>query len=278
MIDDILGEWDLILGENGRGEWDGRIVFRLGEGRIVVADADPDASGRPSRVELAGDTVRFEMLSAGSSRGNVHHTFELTLTPDGTLRGTRRRGLLARTPLVGRRVVAETGAQAPEALGGDTHAASVPPESDALAEIRARAAAAAERARFAAAQAAAAAAEAEAAEALEFARQAAARVAAARAAVNELGRPADAAAEPRTEVPSEVLAILPAPSQPPVFAPAPGAAAPTAPVAPVSPAPVSPALLSPGEHAPASVLDDSSAAEGHEPEDSDEEFSGSLAG
>ena len=64
MIDDILGEWDLILGENGRGDWDGRIVFQLAEGRIVVADADPDASGRPSRVELAGDTVRFEMLSA----------------------------------------------------------------------------------------------------------------------------------------------------------------------------------------------------------------------
>ncbi|MFT4285479.1 MAG: hypothetical protein QM598_11660, partial [Protaetiibacter sp.] len=111
MIDDILGEWDLILGESGRGDWDGRIAFLERDGRLLVQDADPESRSTPSRVEVAGTTLRFEMLSAGSSRGNAHHTFELTPAEDGTLRGTRRRGLLARTPLVGRRVVgADAGA------------------------------------------------------------------------------------------------------------------------------------------------------------------------
>ena len=83
-------------------------------------------------------------------------------------------------------------------------------------------------------------------------------MAAARAAVHELNHAAEAPREPRTEVPSEVLAILPAPSQPPVFAPAPAAPA--------------------AEAATASVLDDSAAAAG-EPssEASDDEFQDSLA-
>lgn len=246
MIDDIIGEWDLTLGENGRGEHDGRIAFLAPEGRLLVRDADPEVRLAPSRVESADGTLRFELLAAGSSRGNAHYSYELRRAEDGTLRGTKRRGLLARTPLVATRVAAAV-------TVGTTEATPLSPvAADPLAEVRARAAAAAERANLAAAQAAAAAAEADAAEAFEAARQAAARVAAARAAVQQFGpgtaQPGAAPqASPRTEVPSEVLAVLPAPSQAPVFAPAP------------APAPAA------AEAASASVLDDAAAADASEP-------------
>ncbi|MFT4028419.1 MAG: hypothetical protein QM675_00955, partial [Protaetiibacter sp.] len=157
MINDILGEWDLFLGENGRGEWEGRLAFTQADGRLRVQDADPESATTPSRVEVTGGTLRFEMLSAGSSRGNAHHAFELALAEDGTLRGTRRRGLLARVPLVGRRVVPADEASTPGASGPTQSAEPLlAPDAapDSLAAARARAVAAAERANLAAAQAA----------------------------------------------------------------------------------------------------------------------------
>jgi len=240
MIDDILGEWDLILGESGRGDWDGRIAFLERDGRLLVQDADPESRSTPSRVEVTGTTLRFEMLSAGSSRGNAHHTFELTPAADGTLRGTRRRGLLARTPLVGVRA-AGTDAAVPSPGTSEESLLTAAVGSEALAEVRARAAAAAEHANLAAAQAAAAAAEAEAMEAIEVAP---------RAAVRQFG-PTVQIAEIAREVPSEVLAILPAPSAAPVLAPAPRTGT--------------------------AVLDDTTAAEASEAA-SEEEFGDPVAG
>ncbi|AYF99240.1 hypothetical protein [Protaetiibacter intestinalis] len=199
MTSDILGEWDLFLGESGRGGWAGRVEFFDNGSALAVRDADPEAQGRPARVDASGAVLRFELLSAGSSRGNAHHVYEIAFSGGDLLTGTRRRGLLTKAPFVGRRVAVASG-----------------PASLADAE------------------AAALAAEAEATAALEAARLAAAKVAAARAAVQSFESPdTPAAASAPAGVVGEVLAILPAPSAPPVPVSGPRhAALPPAPAAP----------------------------------------------
>lgn len=83
MYSDILGEWELVMGENGKGVSGGRILFLEKDGKIVVKDADPEAEDPPARVSVEGEKLRFELLSAGSSRGNVHHNYELRLAVIG---------------------------------------------------------------------------------------------------------------------------------------------------------------------------------------------------
>ena len=194
MPHDIVGEWDVALGEQGRGARLGRLRFFEQDGRLLVTDADPDAGGAVSRVELAGETLRFEHLSAGSARGTTRHNFEIVMRGPSAFDGTRRRGMLARMPVTGARVLDPL-----DALAGN------------LAGAKARAAEAAERAAMAAAEAAAALAEAEAAAALDAARRAAQKAVAARAAA--ASQAAESAATPLV-VPPEVLAIIPAPAQP----------------------------------------------------------------
>lgn len=168
MTHDIVGDWDVMLGEEGRGGVAGRLTFFLDGGRLLVRDADPDAAGAVSRVETTDSGLRFEHLSPGSARGTTRHTFDIVLRDRWTFAGTRRRGLLARIPILGRRVPGPF----VDPLAGF---------SPDLAAAKARAAAAAERAALAAAEAEAALAEAEAAAALEAARRAAERAVAARA-------------------------------------------------------------------------------------------------
>lgn len=206
MPHDIVGEWDVALGEQGRGARLDRLRFFEQDGRLLVTDAEPDAGGAVSRVEFAGEALRFEHLSVGSARGTTRHTFEIVMRGPSAFVGTRRRGMLARIPVTGTRVRDPL-----DALAGN------------LAGAKARAAEAAERAAMAAAEAAAALAEAEAAAALEAARRAAQRAVAARAAATT--QAAESSATPLV-VPPEVLAIIPAPAQPAAAgAPAPPTAA-----------------------------------------------------
>lgn len=188
MAHDIIGDWEVALTGKGEAAPIGRLRFFEKDGRLLVTDPDPEAGGEISRVEVAGDVVRFEQSGGGSSRGTARYTFEVSLRGHGVLEGTRRRGMLARVPIAGQRVIDPM----------DTIAGN-------LSEARAKAEEAAERAALAAAEAAAALAEAEAAAALELARQAAQKAVAARAAA------AGGAAAPSLVVPREVLAIIPAP-------------------------------------------------------------------
>ena len=181
MIRDIIGEWDLTLIEKGRETPAGRILFAERDGRVVVMDADPEAATRPARVDIDGDVMRFELLSAGSSRGSAHHFFEVRQLEADALVGTRRRGMLAKTQLTGHRV--ELSALEP---------------ADAAALL--------------------ALAEAEVAVALEAARRAAERAAAARAAVPSAGStmqptvaPVVLAALPAPTAPPAQPAVTPAP-------------------------------------------------------------------
>jgi hypothetical protein len=194
MAHDIIGEWEVSLVEKGRPVPIGGITFFERDGRLVVTDSDPDEGGAISRVEVDGETLRFEHLGGGSSRGTVRHTFEIVLRGSSAFEGTRRRGMLARTPVSGQRVVDPL-----DAIAGN------------LAGAKAKAAEAAERAAVAAAEAAAALAEAEAAAALEAARRAAQKAVAARAAAATQATDAHAS---QLVVPPEVLAIIPAPAQP----------------------------------------------------------------
>lgn len=146
MIRDIIGEWEVNLVEKGRQTSVARIEFVLTDDKVVVRDADPEAAGRPARVEFDGERIRFELLSGGSSRGSIHYVYEIRLNGDDTFDGTRRRGMLTKSPIAGQRV-----------------ALVAPAPADAAAVL--------------------AKAEAEVVAALEVARRAAERAAAARAAV-----------------------------------------------------------------------------------------------
>ncbi|QEO09543.1 hypothetical protein [Protaetiibacter larvae] len=191
MAHEIIGEWDVALSQKGESVPLGRLSFFEKEGRLVVVDSDPEVGGSPADVESDGDTLRFEILGAGTSRGATRHVFEVTMRGHASFTGTRRRGMLARVPVAAQRVIDPL-----DALAGN------------LAGAKAKAAEAAARAALAAAEAAAAQAEAEAAEAIEAARRAAQKAVAARAAAST-----PSAATPLV-VPSEVLAIIPAPAQP----------------------------------------------------------------
>ncbi|WP_166867672.1 hypothetical protein [Salinibacterium sp. ZJ70] len=203
MIRDIIGEWDVSIVEKGTAQSVGRLSFRLAEGVLRVVATDPDAAGPAARVDVDGSTLRFELLAAGSSRGVTRHVYEVSLLSPSTFGGSRRRGMMARVPVTGQRV---------NAMPGGAFGSS-------LAEAKARAAEAAERATQAAAEAAAALAEVEAASALEAARRAAEKAASARAAALGSETPAVLPTPPsgRRAVPPEVLAILPAPTQPAAF-------------------------------------------------------------
>ncbi len=237
MIGDIIGEWDVTLVEKGKETPAGRIVFASHDGKVTVRDADPDAASRPARVDVEGETIRFEFLSAGSSRGNTHHNFELRMQGPDVFAGTRRRGMLAKTFVTGQRVGVAPGVLA--LTSGPVQVTAGPDAApDSLAAAKARAAEAAERASLAAAEAAAALAEAEAVAALEGARRAAERAAAARAATTRAVR---------TPVAPEVLATLPAPTDPPAFVPlAPVAQAAQAEVVEAPDADVEPSPHAPG--------------------------------
>lgn len=218
MLHDIIGEWDVQTVDKGKESAAGRFAFVEHDGKVVVKDADPDVAGKPARVEFDGDIIRFEFLSAGSSRGNTHHNYELRLHGPDAFDGTRRRGMLAKTSVVGRRI-----GVAPAVVTPSPASTSLAPLPGNVAAAKAKAAEAAERASVAAAEAAAALAEAEAVAAMEQARRAAERAAAARAAV--------VPPEPvlRPPVAPDVLATLPAPTEPPAFVPmAPVAQAPAA--------------------------------------------------
>ncbi|MCS0499397.1 hypothetical protein [Protaetiibacter mangrovi] len=225
MIRDILGEWDISQIDRTKKTSLGRIAFLERDGRVVVVDTDPDGAGTAARVEFDGAAIRFELLSAGSSRGNAHYTYEISLHGPYAFGGTRRRGLLAKTPITGERV-GELAAPAPAAWAppvvAPSHAGELSSDFSgmpgSLAEAKARAAEAAERAALAAAEAEAAQAEVEAAAALENARRAAERAAAARAAVaaQAPATPTHPVAVPVTE---EALAALPAPTEPPAITP-----------------------------------------------------------
>lgn len=237
MPHDIIGEWDLVDTTKGRDAPLGRIAFLEQDGALVVRSADPEVTDRPARVDVDGWTLRFELLSAGSSRGNAHHAYELSMHGTEAFSGTRRRGLLPKTPITGRSV-------ATPALDLEGSPAARQPEQLAnritipggVAEAKARAAEAAERASLAAAEAAAALAEAEAAAAMEAARRAAETAAAARAAVwtpmtepiaaeqpptplvPQQPAPAQQSAAPtprQDPLPPTALANLPAPATPP---------------------------------------------------------------
>lgn len=202
MIRDIIGEWDVSSVEKGKAQSVGRLSFRLAEGALQVVDTDPDAAGPLARVDVDGSTLRFELLAAGSSRGVTRHLYEISLLSSATFGGSRRRGMMARVAVTGQRVNAM-----PAGASGSS-----------LAEAKARAAEAAERATQAAAEAAAALAEVEAASALEAARRAAERAASARATALGSGHAAlPTPASGQKAVPPEVLAILPAPTQPAAF-------------------------------------------------------------
>jgi hypothetical protein len=209
MAHDIIGDWEVTHVEKGASVVIGRITFSETDGRLVVTDSDPDEGGAVSRVEVEGETLRFEHLGGGSSRGTVRHVFEVVMQGPAEFAGTRRRGMLPRTPVTGQRVPDPL-----DALAGN------------LAGAKARAAEAAERAALAAAEAEAAFAEAEAAAALEAARRAAQKALAARAAATTQAAEAQV---PQLVVPPEVLAIIPAPAQPAVAGSAPAPAAPTMP-------------------------------------------------
>lgn len=217
MNRDILGTWEITLTDKGRDASAGRITFRDHEGKLVVVDADPEVAGRPARVEVDGETVRFELLSPGSSRGSVHHSYEIVLQGPDAFAGTRRRGMLARVPVSAQRVLGALDV-APEAASGEPSTALVPISAN-VAEAKARAAEAAERASLAAAEAAAALAEVEAVTAMDAARRAAERATAARAAIAAEHAPASLAADAHRPVPQELLAELPAPTEPPAFVP-----------------------------------------------------------
>ncbi len=251
MTHDIVGEWDLnevSKANKGKDSFLGRIAFLEQGGKIVVKDADPESTDKPSRVDIDGDTIRFEILSGRSGRGNTNHTYEITMQGPYAFGGTRRQGLLQRTPITGQRVGDLPGA-APENVPA---AATSYPTGDlsssliampgSVAEAKAKAAEAAERAALAAAEAAAALAEAEAAAALEAARRAAENAAAARAAVHTEAQPMAApAAEPPAPAPvAEAPMPMPvAPALPQSFAPPAPPAPPAAFAAP--PAPPQPA-------------------------------------
>lgn len=192
MAHDIVGEWEVSLLEKGAAAPLGRLTFFERDGTLLVTDSDPDDGGAICRVEVTGSALRFEHLSAGSARGTTRHTFEITLQSHAAFAGTRRRGMLARIPVTGARVLDPL----------DTIAGN-------LAGAKAKAAEAAERAAAAAAEAEAALAEAEAAAALEAARRAAQRAVAARAAATT--QAAESTPAPLI-VPPEVLAIIPAPA------------------------------------------------------------------
>ncbi|RQP10558.1 MAG: hypothetical protein EAS51_08670, partial [Microbacteriaceae bacterium] len=140
MAHAIVGEWELFKGEGGGAPLE-RIEFLEEDGRLRVRYADADTPQPWARVDETGDALRFEILSAGSSRGNAHYSYELTLTGPAGVAGTRRRGLLAKVPVTGRRIAAApaAGPDAAVALQGGPVPAS-------LAEAKARAAEAAERA------------------------------------------------------------------------------------------------------------------------------------
>ena len=214
MNRDILGTWEITLTDKGKDASAGRITFHHHDGKVVVSDADPEAAGRPARVDFDGETIRFELLSPGSSRGNTHHTYEIVVHGQDGFAGTRRRGMLARVPVTGERVLGAL-TDLPEVTAGDPSALL----QGNLAEAKARAAEAAERAALAAAEAAAALAEAEALTALDAARRAAEKATAARAAIPS--RPAAEAISPTgyQAVTPELLAELPAPTEPPAFVP-----------------------------------------------------------
>jgi len=207
MAHDIIGDWEVSLFDRSEPGPIARLTFFENDRGLAVTDSDPDEGGAVAHVELDGETLRFEHVSARSARGMTRHTFEIVLQGPSVFTGTRRRGMLARVPITGARVVDPL-----DAIAGN------------LAEAKAKAADAAERAAMAAAEAAAALAEAEAAAALEAARRAAQKAVAARAAAAQAG---EAASSPLV-VPREVLAIIPAPAQPASTSgpPAPASAAP----------------------------------------------------
>ncbi len=234
MTHDIVGEWDLTevaKGAKGKDSHLGRIAFLEQGGKVVVMNADPEAADKPARVEIDGNTIRFEILSGRSGRGNTNHAYEITLRGHRAFDGTRRQGLLSKTPIIGQRVgdapavapVEAPAAVAPSYATGDL-SASLIAMPGSVAEAKAKAAEAAERAALAAAEAAAAYAEADAAAALEAARRAAENAAAARAAVHiqaPIPAPPAPAVQPPVmapysdgSVPPAVLANLPAPTQP----------------------------------------------------------------
>lgn len=209
MISDIIGEWEVTVVDRGGEAFAGRIAFLLNDDKVVVRDADPEVTARPARVEIDGETIRFELLSAGSSRGSTHHNYELRMQGADEFAGTRRRGMLARVPIIGRRVEV-----APLA------------EADAFSAL--------------------AQAEAEVVAALEAARRAAERAAAARAAVPSAEASVQPTVPPvvlatlpaPTAPPASVpVAVPPVVDVPP--APVPPAPVPPAPVAPVPVAPAS---------------------------------------
>lgn len=246
MTHDIIGEWELSdpsKAAKGKEAALGSIVFLEQDGKVVVKSADPDVTDKPSRVEFEGDTIRFEMLSAGSSRGNSHQVYEISLHGPYAFGGTRRQGLLPKAPVTGQRIgepAAPVPADAPETPTAATYATadlstSVIAMPGSVAEAKAKAAEAAERASIAAAEAAAALAEAEAAAALEAARRAAENAAAARAAIQT---PPTAPPAMTGQVPvAQPPVTAQVPQQPlatpePQFAPAP---------LPMQPAPAEPA-------------------------------------
>ena len=208
MAHDIIGDWEVSLFDRNEPGPIARLTFFENERGLAVTDSDPDDGGAIAHVELDGETLRFEHVSSRSARGMTRHTFEIVLQGPSVFTGTRRRGMLARVPITGTRVVDPL-----DAIAGN------------LAEAKAKAADAAERAAMAAAEAAAALAEAEAAAALEAARRAAQKAVAARAAAAQAGE----AASSTLVVPPEVLAIIPAPAQPATSGPP---APPSAPPAP----------------------------------------------
>ena len=139
MISDIIGEWDVSVADRGGDTLVGRIAFVLHDGKVVVKDADPEVTSRPARVEFDQELIRFEFLSPGSSRGNIHHSYEIRVQGADAFTGTRRRGMLARVPVSGQRV--ENPASAP----ADAAALLAEAEADVVAALEA-ARAAAERA------------------------------------------------------------------------------------------------------------------------------------
>lgn len=203
MISDIIGEWDVSVVDRGGEATAGRIAFLLHDGKVVVRDADPEAASRPARVEFDGETIRFELLSAASSRGNAHHNYEIRLQGGDGFTGTRRRGMLARVPISGRRV------EQPSLGAADAAAALAEAEADVVA-------------------------------ALEAARRAAERAAAVRAAVPSAAASVQPAVPPvvLATLPAPTAPPASVPVAVPPVADVPPAAVPQA---PVSPAPVAPA-------------------------------------
>src|SRR5690606_4904745 len=96
MVRDIIGEWDGSIVEQGKAQHAARLSFRLAGGSLQVVDGDPEGDGQVARVEVDGDTFRFEMLAPGSARGVARHLYEVSLLNPATFSGTRRRGMMAR--------------------------------------------------------------------------------------------------------------------------------------------------------------------------------------